>query len=229
MATKTYTKKLVIENEFSTPEARAERLKRLRNLANLTRSEICDSAEININTYKGWELARFGGIPVDGAGKVIKRIARAGVICSTEWLLYGKKPLPRLESDAVSFFGEGCIEKTEIGLIESEFMLYQSNTKYAVLVEVVDDGLLPNYKIGDFLAGSKKFGDDILSTINQICITETIDGKKYVRYVKKGASEGLYDLICTNYRTEMSKVEESNLKLLYSAPIERHYIIKNTP
>ena len=226
MTTKTYTKKLIHENEFSTPEARAERLKRLRNLANLSRADICDSAEININTYKGWELARFGGIPVDGAAKVVRRIAQSGVICSTEWLLYGKKPLPRLESDAISCFGEIEIEQTEIELIHNEFVLYQNNSKYAVLIEIVDDGLLPNYKIGDFIAGSKKLGDEIISTINKICIVETIDGKICARYVKKGQTDGLYNLICTNYHTEMNNIEEHNVKLLYSAPIERHYIMK---
>ena len=75
--TKAYTKKLLIENEFSTPEARADRLKRVRNLANLSRKEICESGDININTYKGWELARFGGLPVDGAEKIINRVARS--------------------------------------------------------------------------------------------------------------------------------------------------------
>ena len=47
MKQKIYTKKLMIENEYSTPEARAERLKRVRNLSNLTRKELCDLSNIN--------------------------------------------------------------------------------------------------------------------------------------------------------------------------------------
>ena len=221
---KTYTKKLTLENEFSTPEARAERLRRIRNLANLSRKDICDADDININTYKGWELARFGGIPVDGAEKVVKRIAQAGVICSTEWLLYGKKPQPTLVSDEISCSGEVETEKSEFSLIQSEFAIYQDSIRHAVLIEVTDDGLEPDYKIGDFLAGEKKFNDEIGLTVGQICIVETVDGKKFIRYLKPGGSKGLYTLICTNYHTTTNEIVIQNANLLYSAPVSRHYI-----
>ena len=222
---KAHTKKLAVENEFSTPEARAERLRRIRNLANLSRKDICDSNEININTYKGWELARFGGLPVDGAEKVVKRIAQSGVICSTEWLLYGKKPQPTLVSDVISYSGEEGTEITGCNLIQSEFSIYQDTIKNAVLVEVEDDGLLPDYQIGDFLAGEKRFNDDIALTIDQVCIVETTDGKKFVRYVKQGRAKDLYTLICTNYHTTMNTIIVENITLLYSATISRHYKI----
>ena len=222
----TYTEELVTETENSTPEARAERLRRVRNLANLSRKEICEAEGFNINTYKGWELARFGGVSVDGANKVVKRIAQSGVICSTEWLLYGKKPLPRLASDVVSAFGAIEVAKSEIELIQSEFAIYQGNVQHAILIEVTDDGLFPHYKVGDFLAGSKKFDTEIKQTVNKICIVETTDGKKCVRYIKPGREEGLYTLMCTNYHTTMNEIAIYNTNLLYSAPISRHYIIK---
>ena len=222
---KIYTKKLDAENEFSTPEARAERLRRIRNLANLSRKDICDSDDININTYKGWELARFGGIPVDGAEKVVKRIAQAGVICSTEWLLYGKKPQPTLVSDDIACFGEDETEETGSNLIHSEFSIYQDNIKNAVLIEITDDGLSPDYQIGDFVAGEKRFNGDIESTVDQVCIIETTDGRKFVRYVKQGQTKGLYTLISTNYHTTMSDIVIQNTNLLYSATISRHYKI----
>jgi transcriptional regulator with XRE-family HTH domain len=220
---KTYTKKLAIENEHSTPEARAERLRRIRNLANLSRKDICGSDDININTYKGWELGRFGGLPVDGAEKVVKIIARSGVICSTEWLLYGKKPAPTLISEVTASEGDANTEETDNSLIQKEFAIYQDATKNAVLIEVTDDGLSPDYQIGDFLAGEKKFNDDIELTLDQVCIVETTDGKKLVRYVKQGHEKGLYTLICTNYRTAMCDVIIKNVRLLYSTIISRHY------
>ncbi|MFA5959856.1 MAG: hypothetical protein WC785_05005 [Tatlockia sp.] len=225
MTNKIYTKKLVIENEFSTPEARSERLRRLRNLANLSRKDICDSNGININTYKGWELARFGGIPVDGAEKVVKRVAQAGVICSTDWLLYGKKPQPTLVSDDILCGSDNEINIMESNSIQREFLVYQESIKNAVLLEVTDDGLSPNYQIGDLVAGEKKFNHEIELTVEKVCITETTDGNKFVRYVKKGKENGLYTLICTNYHTTMSDVVIQNINLLYSAPVSRHYKI----
>lgn len=215
------TKKLTIQNVLSTPEARAARLRRVRNLANLSRKDICGLDDININTYKGWELGRFGGIPVDGAEKVVKIIAKAGVVCSTEWLLYGQKSAPTLISE-----GTCCDVDAEDAagkLILKEFSIYQDATKNAVLMEVTDDGLSPNYQIGDFLAGEKKFNDDIELTVEQVCIVETIEGKKLIRYVKKGLEKGLYTLICTNYHCKTNDFAVQNVHLLCSATISRHY------
>ena len=219
---KTYTKKLAIENEHSTPEARAERLRRIRNLANLSRKDICGSDEININTYKGWELGRFGGLPVDGAEKVVKIIAQSGVICTTEWLLYGKKPTPTLISETTAYESDADTKKSGDSLIQKEFFVYQDAIKNAVLIEVTDDGLSPDYQVGDFLAGEKKFNDDIELTVGQVCIVETTDWKQLVRYIKQ-EEKGLYTLICTNYRTSMCDVIIKNKTLLYSAVISRHY------
>jgi hypothetical protein len=53
---KKYVKKVIVTTERSSGDARAERLKRLRNLANLSREQMCESGELNINTLKGWEI-----------------------------------------------------------------------------------------------------------------------------------------------------------------------------
>lgn len=94
----TYLKKVQVTDELSTAEARAERLRRLRNLANLSRKDMCNT-DLNFNTLKAWELARFGGLPKDGADKVIRRIAKEGVICTADWLLYGKGITPQLTTE----------------------------------------------------------------------------------------------------------------------------------
>lgn len=228
MKTKIYTKKLLIENEFSTSEARAERLKRLRNLANLSRKEICESSDININTYKGWELARFGGLPVDGAEKIINRVAEAGVICSTEWLLYGKSPSPSLAPDVISLQkGVEDTNASKLTLVEREFSVYQDAFKNAVLEKVEDDSILPNVKKGDFLAGVMRYGEEIDLTVDQLCIIQTMDGKRLIRYVKKGYAKGFYSLICANPLSRSLDIAILNVKLLYAAPISRHYIISN--
>lgn len=227
ISNKSFVKKLSIDNEFSTPEIRAERLKRIRNLANLSRKEICDTNEININTYKGWELARFGGIPADGAEKVVKRLAKSGVICSTEWLLYGKTPIPYIVPDIIS-----CLSVTEeknsyLSIVEQEFFVYQNKYKNAVLAQVMDDSLHPTFQKGDFLAGIKKHNEDIALTIGQICIVQTTEGQELIRHVKKGSSDELYTLVCTNYLSNIQDVAIYNVSLLYSAPISRHYMINN--
>src|ERR1700733_6271968 len=90
-----YTKKVIVTDAKSSEEARAERVKRVRNLANLSRKEMCNDGTLNINTYKGWELGRYGGLPLDGADKIVARVAKEGVICTAKWLLYGTGEPPQ--------------------------------------------------------------------------------------------------------------------------------------
>lgn len=66
-----------------------ERLRRIRNLANLSRKVLCDEAEININTYIGYEVGRYGGLTKKGADKIIHYLSSKGVYFSMEWLMNG--------------------------------------------------------------------------------------------------------------------------------------------
>ncbi|MBA2649726.1 MAG: hypothetical protein H0U75_09085 [Legionella sp.] len=221
MKTKTNTKNSLAETELASPQARAERLKRLRNLANLSRKELCETSDMNINTYKGWELARFGGLPIDGAEKIIRTITKAGVICSLEWLLYGTTPSPSLIEESENS------NITELTPVEREFGVFQNTYKQAILEKVPDDCLLPNIKKGDFVAGVKKYGNDIDLILDQLCIIQTLDGKKLIRYLKRGESQGHYSLLCANPSSNALDLVILNTKLLYAAPVSRHYIINN--
>lgn len=225
MNSKIYTKKIIMDNELSTPEARAERLKRVRNLANLSRKEMCDGDDININTYKGWELARFGGLPFDGAGKVVSRIAKEGVICSVEWLLYGQAPVPSLTIETALPSEKYDAHSISSNLIEREFLVYKEFYENAVLEKVEDDSLLPQFKKGDYLAGVKKYGEEIKFVIDRLCIIQTIDGRRLIRYIKEGVEQESYSLFCVNPLSSARDLAILNVKLIYAAPISRHYII----
>jgi hypothetical protein len=78
----------------SSPQARGERVRRVRNMANLSRPALCDKSDFKIDTLIGWEVARHGGLTEKGAQKLIHRIAQEGVICTVEWLLHELKGLP---------------------------------------------------------------------------------------------------------------------------------------
>ncbi|CDZ79389.1 hypothetical protein BN59_03707 [Legionella massiliensis] len=227
MNTKEYIKKVLITDELSTPEARADRLKRLRNLTNLSRKEICEFCNLNLNTYKGWELGRFGGLPADGAEKIISHVIRLGVICTTDWLLYGKDPSPSLASTKSNLTDGDNIEVSSLNLIEKEFTVFQSLLENALLERVDDDSVLPNFKEGDYLAGVKLYDQEISLAVNQLCIVQTIDGKKLIRYLKRGTSKDCYSLISTNPLSKSQDLAIINTRLLYAAPIYRHYIVNN--
>src|SRR5579862_8575903 len=89
---------LIQDNSQSSPIAKAERLKRIRNLANLSREDFCDG-DINLTTLISWEIGRFGGLSRKGASSVIARVAKEGVFVTPEWLLYEVGAGPEVRVD----------------------------------------------------------------------------------------------------------------------------------
>lgn len=218
MIDKKYIKKVIVSDEAASADARGERLRKIRNLANLSRKELCDSPEFKLNTYKGWELGRFGGLPVDGAERVIKRVAQENVICSLEWLLYGKgsEPyiVPQCAHDA---------DQQENELILKEIMVFQSFYPEAIYIEVCDDALAPTYMISDYVAGMRVYGNDIQSAINQICIVQLKTGELLCRYLREGCSKEKYQLLATNINSTVKGPQTIEAELNFAAPIIRHY------
>lgn len=68
---------------------RGNRVKRCRNIANLTREAMCHADDISIMTLKGWELGKYGGINEAGAQRVLARVKKEAVRCSLNWLMTG--------------------------------------------------------------------------------------------------------------------------------------------
>jgi len=218
MIHKKYIKKVIVTDENSSAEARAERLRKIRNLANLSRKDLCDSDALKLNTYKGWELARFGGLPIDGAERVVKRVAKEQVVCAIDWLLYGKGqepyilPQPNISS-----------EINEQDLIIKEILVFQSLYPNATYTKINDDSLSPQYVCGDYVAGIKIFGKDITTAINQVCLVELTNGDILVRYLRQGSNKKYFQLIPTNINNTLENPHIFEAELNFAAPIIRHY------
>lgn len=220
MVEKKYIKKVIVKDEYSTAEARAERLRKIRNLANLSRKEICDQEEINFNTYKGWELARFGGLPIDGAERVIKRIAEENVICCIDWLLYGRGQEPYLLPR-----GANLNDLNDQTLIPKEILLFQSFHPDAIYTQIQDDALAPHFMPGDYVAGIKMFNNDMVKAVNLPCIVELPNGDIAVRYLKQGQNSREFQLLSTNIDSTIRSGFSIETELKSAAPIIRHYKI----
>lgn len=219
MNDKTYKKKILFESELSSPQHRAERLRTLRNISNLSRKELCLLTDININTYKGWELARFGGLPLDGAEKVIETVSNKGVLATTAWLLHGISPAPTLlnENDP----NTSCDNND---VIIREFSVFnQANNGNAVLFKIKNNANSPSLFEGDYVAGIKHHGADILKCLNKLCIVQSSNAIEDICFVKKGHEKNSYSLLSTNYSSDQQLILQE-VKVTYVAPILRHYI-----
>lgn len=229
-AVKKYIKKVIVNDTKSSTESRAERLRRVRNMANLSREEMCDNEGLNINTFKGWEIARYGGLPVDGAEKIIVRVAKEGVICTADWLLHGTGIGPyvvpeyqRLPHNAQQDLTHGLNSEDEKQRIYKEIALFKELFSCGISHEIEDDGLAPLYKSGDFVAGISMYQENINNLFGKICIVQTETGLVLTRYLQKGETPGSYTLLCSNMKTSVQKPTLYDVKLISAATVIRHY------
>ncbi len=213
-----------ITDARSTPEAKAARIKRLRKLTNLERTDVDLKYGINVSTLKGWETARAHGLSKKGAYKFLKIAAREGVICSYEWLMYGLGHGPRLiekfdtllESDApVSSTDE------ERNIIE-ELQLFRNHHHNTIDLIINDDGMYPYYSIGDYIAGIKCQKQQFSKLIDLNCIVQLEDGQLLFRKIKQGAQQNTYTLTCINPNTTVQEQILYNIELVGAAPIIWH-------
>lgn len=226
-----YIKKVVITDDHASPEARAKRLRMVRNLANLSRKELCESCNINIHTLIGWEVARFGGLPLDGAEKIIKCIAQKGVECSLEWLVYEIGEGPKVITDyATAKIDAQKRKRTPAAKVKNpksqlinELIFFRKQYNDAVTLLIADDGMSPFYNQGDYVAGIKQYGEKIKSLIGKDCIIQCSNGKIILRNLRAGTEANTYTLACTNPQTTVAEPIMYNTEIASAAEVIRVY------
>jgi len=221
MNTQTRYKNSNTKFTHNTPEMRAKRIKRVRNLANLSREQMCEDGEINRHTLIGWENGRFGGLTESGAEKIISKVKKEGVHCAVEWLMEGEGPEPSVNH--IPLMDENkLLNLSEEVIITYELAFFKSKNLHAVDLIVNDDGMLPQYHEGDIVAGKKKTEKDIEHTIGLDCIVETETGEILLRNVREGKYRQTYTLVCNNPSIKKKPSVISDVKLIYAAPVVWH-------
>lgn len=203
---------------INSPQMRGMRLKRIRNLANLSREQMCEDGEINRHTLVGWENGRFGGLTTKGAERIVIKVRNEGVHCTAEWLMEGEgtepsvNPIPFMPHNESSDLNEDLT-------IAYELAVFKAKNTNAVDLMVDDDGMTPQYHEGDIVAGKKRTGKDIEKTIGHDCIVATEAGDVLLRNVRAGERRHTYTLICNNPAIKKRNSVIANVKLTYSAPV----------
>lgn len=215
----------MINDEKSSPQARAGRLKRVRNLANLSRLEMCQGSGFSVETLKGWENCRHGGLSKQGALKVVKRLALAGVTCSTDWLLYEIGAPPQIhdlqmqnhsdipDSAAVSF------DQDRENAAE-ELMLFRTHYPKSLSYVVADESMLPGFAPHDIVAGLK--ARNLEDAVGQYSIAILHDGKQLLRMVTKGNEPGCFTLISMNPHAQVPDLFLTNVSVKMFVPVIWH-------
>jgi transcriptional regulator with XRE-family HTH domain len=212
------------QQQMSVAKARGKRLKRLRNLANLSRQHAAQRYGININTLKGWEIGRHGGLTSKGAKKIISMLKDYGMLCESSWLLDGEGAPPVMYERSV-FDTSTVIElKQEIPIdeykqIQAEFALFAAQSPAAVLYKVIDQTMAPLYRQGEYAAGIRCYGNDINALVGVACIVETIAGDVSLRCLKAQLQPGLYSLLALNASADLQQTDQYDVQLQSAAAV----------
>ncbi len=210
----------------STPAARAERLRRVRGLSNLSRQELCEQEGLNYNTLRGWELGRFGGLSETGAKRVSLRLLEAGVLCSSDWLLYEIGPSPEFSPAAAH---TPALLETELTpdqakqnkYIAEEVQLFRTHHARSLDFRVSDASMLPQFAPGDIVAGVKT--TDFESLIGTIAIVVLKEGTTLLRQVHQDPNHpNRFMLIATNIAAGSPHSALSNIKIHAAARVLWH-------
>ncbi len=202
---------------------RGERLRRIRNLANLSRRALCDEAGLNINTFIGYEVGRYGGLTKKGADIIIPYLSSKGVYCSLDWLMngIGKGPyiIPDMQLGKIGNTTDFLINISEEQKIAEELLLFRTHYKNAIDYQIIDDGMLPIHKIGSYVAGIPCSGSSIQNIIGFDCIVQTVTNELIVRNLRAGRTQDDYTLTCSNPYTTLNHPIIYDVELLFAARI----------
>jgi transcriptional regulator with XRE-family HTH domain len=216
--------KLVEEIPQASALARAERIRRVRNMANLTRLQMCEGVDININTLKGWEIGRYGGVTSYGAEKIIHRIALEGVHCSIDWLMYGIGAGPSIKTGFTAFNLPAETtpqKKDEESKIAAELALLKTHYEKVIDFIIPDSAMQPFYFEGDYVAGIELSKQHYNCAIGKLCIVQMADGEIAVRELRPGL-ELHYSLRCTNPDLNILQPILYDVPIICLAPIIWH-------
>lgn len=212
----------------SSAKARGRRLRSLRKMADLTRKDIQERYHINAGTLQGWEDARFGGLTAKGANRIIRALRNEGMQCHVDWLLHGvgTPPLPSeslyLGGDVLSALGVPAGSRSEDAAILEELMCFRRCNPESIDLLIADDGMDPQFKRGDYVAGRKRIGEQIQELIGMNCIVETKTGDVVFRNLRSGKEKNLYTLTCVNPHASVSEPIIYNVSLASAAPVLWH-------
>lgn len=215
-------------DEKSSADARGRRLKSLRKMTDLSRRAMSEKHGIPAGTLKDWELGRQSGLTEKGAKRAITALAAEGIHCDIDWLLYGIGSAPvvsdKLYNPSAPLRVEQSSEpyRDEKTSVVMELRFFRQQHDNATDFLVVDDGMGPHYKVDDYVAGIKRFGDDIGLVIGCDAIVQTKEGDVLFRYLRSGREPGFYTLACLNPHAAVEQPIIYDIQLVSAAPVIWH-------
>lgn len=208
-----------------------ERLKHLRKISRLSRSQISQKYGISANTLKSWENATQN-LSDRVINQCVDIYRDQGILFSHEWLAQGtgfspksfeetiKRPIP-LPSE--SHFQ---IDNQEELHILKEISFFKELYPDAAVMIVSNNDMFPFYKGGDYVCGRWISYEQIFKAINHDCIIQLTNGTKYFRRLVQD-NNGFLNIACLNPTGVRYEPVLYNVNIERAAPVIWHRKIHN--
>ena len=141
------------------PVAIGLRLMQARKLSNLSRRQLEDKYQLKATTLKSWETGRYNGLTEKGTKLILSILEQEHVLCSREWLLFGKGLGPRLQA---------CMLSSNNTQQELDFFLQQHT--HVLYYQIQRDTLPTGYKPLEIVAGPILPHDNLSQALGCDCL-----------------------------------------------------------
>ena len=203
-----------------------ERLTYLRRSLCPNRRVFANKHSINLNTLVAWERNQ-NKISKKGLEKIITAFNQEGILCSGQWILYGKgtEPMPiddfsqkQISIENSSFKSETFPEESDI---KNEAYLFTSNNASSELFKAQGDGMEPYIFENDLLGVIPVHCDHYDEELGKVCVSILSDdpSQHYVRLLLKGKGRKKYNLCSTNL------LSKETSPVIFNTEIEKLYKI----
>lgn len=204
--------------------ARGQRVESLRNLLGLSRRSFSEKYGIPGSTMQNWEDAKSSGLSEKGALSLVQIFKKEGIHFTYEWLMEGVGTGPEiinrvyLEKRGIAAQHHASSEMDDAQIIE-ELGLFQQHHPDAIHLIVEDDGMLPRYIVGEWVAGRRYYQEAIDNLVGMDCIAQTIEGNVLLRNLRKSLLSQRYTLACSNNETSVIRPILYDVELISAAPV----------
>ena len=205
--------------------ARANRVRSLRKMTNLSRKEFQKRFGVAPGTLQHWEDPQKNGLTVKGAKRLTQVLKNAGIYCSLDWILYGRGTAPQFlpSTDNVPIASSTKLhrvgETNEADCIASELSLFTQHYPEVINAVVPDDAMEPKFIKGEYVAGIRRYKQSINDLVGLDCIVVTTEGELLVRKIRTLEAPGFYTLSSLNLNTIIPHPVLYHVELISAAPI----------
>ena len=212
-------------NDPSGPQQRARRLHILREMTGLSRDKFQQRYGIARGTLQNWESARFGGLTVKGAKTILIALQAEGIQADLQWLLHGIGPAPCITQASGITQTDHLIDMPEefVKKIAEELITFRQHHSEEVIEYVVpDNSMEPLFGASNYVAGVRRYRDQIEQVVGLNCIVQTREHGTLLRHVKQGEEINCYHLYCLNIHGQAVRPCLYNVQLISAAPVIWH-------